>query len=571
MIWHMGLQTGSIAIDPETIGNLLKNGNLRVPPSQRSYRWKDEHVEDLYRDIRGSIDNNEDEYFLGSIVGIKSAGKTYIYDGQQRLATTMILVAAIRDHFLATGDEESARLTEEESLISTHRRTHDRTIHFLLNTEDSPYFENRVLLRPKDAVRKALKGQILTHDSHKRINSAATAARAFIKSLVEHLSSSDVNKKLHTWLDFIQNALRVIWVQVADERTAFTIFETMNDRGLRLSAADLLKNYLYAIADDRRDEVIQKWQSMTGVLETIDGEEENVVEYVRCFWVTGHGHTRTKQLYDKIKEKTSNKAKALALASNLQVAVQDYAAVILSSHERLADRGENVRTKIANLRELGVTQLRPLLLAAFRNFSKVEFEKLLDACISWSVRALISGVPSGTIERPYATNAFAITEGKFKKAAQVKAEMASIIPNDARFKAAVASANVSNGRLARYYLRALQRCKDGEPEPQYIPNPGAEVTLEHILPQNPGADWNHFTPEEQKAYLNRLGNQVLLPATVNSELGNTSYTLKKPALTAKKNMSLTKEAGKCASWGKDEINQRQNGLAELAVKTWPLR
>jgi hypothetical protein len=276
-------------------------------------------------------------------------------------------------------------------------------------------------------------------------------------------------------------------------------------------------------------------------------------------------------LYDKIKDNTANKTKALTLASDLEVASQNYAAIILSSHERLADRGENVRTKIANITQLGVTQLRPLLLAAFQKFSKTEFDKLLDACVSWSVRTLLAGVPSGTVERPYSTSALAITEGKIKKASQVKAELAGIIPPDARFKAAVASANVSNGRLARYYLRALQRCEDGEAEPQYIPNPGAEVTLEHILPANPGTDWNHFTPEEQKSYLNRLGNQVLLPATVNSKLGNTSYAIKKTALKSKKNMSLTKDAGKFASWGKDEINKRQKKLAALAVKTWPLR
>jgi hypothetical protein len=119
-------------------------------------------------------------------------------------------------------------------------------------------------------------------------------------------------------------------------------------------------------------------------------------------------------------------------------------------------------------------------------------------------------------------------------------------------------------------LRALQRCEDGEKEPQYIPNPGREVTLEHILPSKPGIDWNHFTPEEQKVYLNRLGNQVLLPATVNSKIGNASYTVKKPALAAKGNFSLTKETAIHASWGIDEIKARQKRLADLAIKTWPL-
>lgn len=564
----MAIQAAGIDIKSSTIGLILQEKNLCVPLSQRSYRWEAEHVDDLYKDINAALLANLDEYFLGSIVVIKSQGKTYVYDGQQRLATSMILVAAIRDYFLESGDEETARLIEDETLFSKHRRTHEEMPHLKLNAEDHQFFNNRILLRPENPERQAAKVQ---RDSHKRIEKARKLAREFVRTTITAgLQAAQASDHLHRWLDFIKDSLRVIWVQVSDERTAFTIFETMNDRGLKLSSADLLKNHLYAVADDRRDEVIQKWQSMTAVLETIEGEEENVVEYVRCYWVTGHGHTRTKFLYDKIKEKTTNKSKALALASELEEASQDYAAILLSSHEKLASRGQNVRTKIEVLRSLGVTQLRPLLLAAFRKFSQKEFDKLLDACVSWSVRTLLSGVPSGTIEDYYARNAFEITTNKIKKTSDVKSDLSKIIPDDARFKMAVATAHVANHHLARYYLRALQRCADGQREPQYIPNPGAEVTLEHILPAKPGEDWKHMTPEEQKANLNRLGNQVLLSATVNSKLGNASFKIKKPALCAAE-YSLTREAATFDSWGVAEIAKRQDRLAELAVKTWPLK
>ena len=564
----MATQTIGIEICPETAGHLLQERNLRVPPSQRSYRWEGEHVTELYQDINGAITSGLDEYFIGSIVGIKSQGQTYIYDGQQRLATTMVLIAAIRDYFHTTGDIKTAQLIEAESLISTHRQTHEETPHFRLNSEDQQFFHNRILLSPDHKKRKAAKP---TRESHKRINAAAAVAADFVSNaIVSGLSRQKAGDQLHKWLDFIKEGLRVIWVQVGDERTAFTIFETMNDRGLRLSAADLLKNWLYAVADDRREEVIQKWLAMSATLETIEGESENVVEYVRCYWITGHGHTRTKVLYDEIKKETSNKTRALALASELETVAQDYAAILLSSHEKLASRGVNVRTKIEVIRSLGVTQVRPLLLAAFRNFNEKEFETLLDACVSWSVRTLLTGVPSGTLEGYYSRNALEIFKGRFRKAAQVKSDMAKIIPDDARFKVAAANAVVANQQLARYYLRALQRCRDGEKEPQYIPNPGTEVTLEHILPAKPGNDWAHFTPDEQKAFLNRLGNQVLLPATVNSKLGNASYAVKKPALASRDNYSLTKETAKHTKWGPGEIIARQERLAELAVKTWPL-
>ena len=445
----MSNQTVGIEIIPETIGHLLQERNLQVPLSQRSYRWEDDHVKELYADINGAIHEGLDEYFIGSIVGIKSAGITYVYDGQQRLATSMILIAAVRDYFCEINDTETADLIEQESLISKHRKTHDITPHFRLNAEDQQFFCNRILLRPEHTERRASRPQ---RDSHKRIQAAARIASDFIKtSIVSNLPPEQAIRDLHRWLDFIKDSLRVIWVRVGDERTAFTIFETMNDRGLRLSAADLLKNRLYGIGEDRRDEIIQKWQSMTGTLETIEDEAENIVEYVRCYWITGHGPTRTKVLYDEIKKETTNKSKAVTLASDLESVAQDYAAILLSSHEKWASRGTNVRTKIDVIHELGVTQLRPLLLAAFRKFSSREFDKLLDACVSWSVRTLICGVPSGTIEGYYSRNAYEITKGIRKNAAKVKSDMAKIIPDDSKFKVAAANANVGKQHLSRYY------------------------------------------------------------------------------------------------------------------------
>lgn len=572
MIWgpsnQMAVNIHGLEIHPQTIGRLLREGNLKIPLSQRSYRWETEHVSELFRDMYDSIEANRDEYFVGSIVGIVSEGGILIYDGQQRLSTTMILIAAIRDYFFHNADTKTSNLVQSESLISEDRESHGFTAHFTLNSEDNIFFHNAVLMAPDDDARKNAKP---LRESHRRILKAQKIAADFVTSRVTDLSTAQASKNLHRWLNFIRDSLRVIWVQVQDERTAFTIFETMNDRGLRLSAADLLKNRLYGIGDNRKDEIIQKWQAMTATIETIEGESENVVEYVRCYWITRKGQTRTKDLYDEIKNEATNPTKAVNLASDLEAAAQDYAAILLSSHEKLASRGPEIRTRIEVLRQLGVTQVRPLLLAAFRKFSTKEFDLLLDACVSWSVRTLLAGVPSGTLEGYYSPNAALITKGTLKTAADVKKEMTKVIPDDAKFKTAVCAANVSKGGLARYYLRALQRCEDNEPEPQYIPNPGVEITLEHILPSNPKpGEWGHFSSDDQKVFVNRLGNQALLTGKVNSKIGNFPYAVKKPALKGSE-YSLTREASEHTSWGIAEINARQQKLADLAVKTWPLR
>src|SRR5258707_15262103 len=84
-------------IGPEAIGHALKDKSLYVPPNQRDYSWKDEHVNDLYDDLTAAIDAQAEEYFLGSIVVIKQQDdRLMVVDGQQRLATTLILFGAIR-------------------------------------------------------------------------------------------------------------------------------------------------------------------------------------------------------------------------------------------------------------------------------------------------------------------------------------------------------------------------------------------------------------------------------------------------------------------------------------------
>jgi Protein of unknown function (DUF1524) len=99
-----------------------------------------------------------------------------------------------------------------------------------------------------------------------------------------------------------------------------------------------------------------------------------------------------------------------------------------------------------------------------------------------------------------------------------------------KFESAAATANVAQAHLARYYLRALQMQANGDPEPQYVPNDGSEVTLEHIMPENPGTEWKHVPTDVAKQSVNRLGNQELLKGTVNSKLGNSGYSTKVEAL-----------------------------------------
>jgi hypothetical protein len=146
------------------------------------------------------------------------------------------------------------------------------------------------------------------------------------------------------------------------------------------------------------------------------------------------------------------------------------------------------------LDQLGVTQLRPLVLAIFQHFSADEIAKVLPAIVARSVRFLICGSGgSGTLKTAYAERAKDVSSGKIKTAAALWDAMKAIVPDDITFKSKFSTATVSKAGLAKYYLRVLEhQSKSADDETIVNPDQG-KVNLEHILPRNPAEGWAHVS------------------------------------------------------------------------------
>src|SRR4051794_7546196 len=101
---------GRIDYDMVGIGSLVARDEFRVPIYQRSYAWPGEAVEEFFYDLQLALDEGAPDYFLGTIVltPSKEDRRTVVIDGQQRLATTSILLAVIRDLWGDRGEDERA-------------------------------------------------------------------------------------------------------------------------------------------------------------------------------------------------------------------------------------------------------------------------------------------------------------------------------------------------------------------------------------------------------------------------------------------------------------------------------
>jgi hypothetical protein len=247
-----------------------------------------------------------------------------------------------------------------------------------------------------------------------------------------------------------------------------------------------------------------------------------------------------------------------------------YVALMTSSHSRWNSYPSGIRNSIDAMAELRVVPIRPLMLAVLTRFAPVEAEKAFRLFVRWSVRFLIAGGNrSGSVEQAYAARAVSVAKGEITTAKQLITQMRSVVPTDSEFETAFSTARVSQQYLARYYLRALELQKKGQPDPEWIPNDNLVINLEHVLPETPGNNWPNIEPEMAEANFRRIGNLVLLQAKQNTLIGNSSFSDKRKALRDSAYL-LTQEVGRKADWNIEEINERQKSLSKLAVETWPL-
>ena len=555
-----------IQISLEGIARLLKDHRLVVPAYQRSYAWEEKHVQDLLRDLSDAIEKDESEYFLGSVVAMRKDERLVeIVDGQQRLATTTILLAAIRDFLRENGEDERERMINEQYLFSRDMDSLEVLPRLRLNNSDQDYFLSRVLTSAASSASGSAKVKSLPQ-SHQRIDLACRLIGEHVKRVAA--TSHQPIQRLLTWLKFVENRAKVIFVAVPDESNAFVIFETLNDRGLDLAITDLLKNHLFGLAAERFGETQDRWTSMIAGLEAAE-DEAIAITYIRHLWSSKFGATREKDLYKSIKSRVNSKQQAIDLSNELAVNSRRYAAFRSPDHEMWKEYGPALKPQINALNILNMSQIRPLLLAVFERFEPDEVAKAVTLFVSWGVRFLIvGGGGGGVLEQHYCERARAIRDGRAANTRDLRAAMKAVVPNDAQFQAEFERCTVSNKQIARYYLRTLEMVANEDARGQWVPNENQlVVNLEHVLPQSPSADWA-LASDLARALYRRLGNLTILGAEENVAAANAPFAAKK-AIYARSTFVLARELVEVETWDEEAIGQRQRRLAQLALTAWP--
>lgn len=545
--------------DRRTIGNILSMTNppVVVPDWQRNFSWTTSEVETFWQDLmrfnNQYPDSNIDdqEYFLGAIVIVDTNQGHLLLDGQQRIATSAILLSVIRD-FLEKYNKDAATRVSTRYLTDFDDALEAYTYKITLNRYDRDFFRREALEHRSQNYEVPSP----SYESHQLIRKTRNF---FVKKFRETYDNINNPQEAHRWalriLKIITNHVSVVAVISDDEDNASNVFETLNDRGIGLSTPDLLRNLILRRANNNHlDEILDLW----GEILEIENDAK-LQDFFRHFWLSREGDVKSRSLYREIKTKViDSNIESLSFSRQLRDSSRVYQDILNASF----DGNERIEKLLSDIGGLGAKVLYPPTLSLLESSNDHEvLEKFLNAFIITYVRhSLISKK-----ENSYIENIMFSVAKKLRQNISVDLynEIVIFSPNDEQFKESFKTALVSRRASAGYLLRELEQhfrtTEELEVAPPY------RVHVEHIYPQTPLPE-NRI--QQHAAYLNRLGNLTLLSARLNTSIRNGVYDIKKPFYEQSELIITKRIAEKYSQWNEASIMSRQEDLSEHALSIW---
>lgn len=546
-----------------SLSDIIGNGKTyTVPPYQRDYSWEKDHWEDLWNDIV-SVKESNNFHYMGSIVLQNIGDKKYhVIDGQQRFSTLTLIVLAIINKLntLIKNEIEVENNTERVELLSKKfigdkdpaSLTYSSKLE--LNENNNSFFQSNLLV-----FRNPINVNTLL-DSDKLI---WNAYRFFVKRVEDLFKEENDGATITNFLNrFVAERLVFIQIVVEDELSAYTVFETLNSRGVGLTVTDLLKNYLFSISTDvDRPHVKRKWKDIVDVIGL-----DNFPVFLRHYWISKNKLIRQEYLFRAIKESIVDSPSVIELLDSLNDNAQLYKA--LSNYaDSFWGGNREIKQRVKELTLFKEKQANPILIAAYNNFSLEDFARVLKLVTVITFRySVIAKRHTNLKEDVYNKSAVGISNKTATSITEIANLLRPLYPTDNDFKNDFSTNSFSTKRgkkVVRYILFALENQMNNT-DKDFEDDPG---TIEHILPENGNAHYLEEFPQAiHDSLVYRLGNYTLLEEPKNRTCSNLSFHDKKAVYaTSQYKLSLEVQAN---SWTPQSIENRQNRLANIATSVW---
>jgi uncharacterized protein with ParB-like and HNH nuclease domain len=521
-----------------------------VPLFQRPYRWVKPHWRNLWTDLKDLQDEPEHTHFMGSIVTMpahtvpEGVNKYLLIDGQQRLTTIFIVLAAIRDKAKQLSGNLAAKI---DDLFLTNKYQEDEEQYKLLPTQlDRAAFLN-----------------IISGEVGKTESSIGDAYSFFMGKL-----GTPDKDQLESLLTVLISRLVFVSIVLAHDDNPYLIFESLNAKGCPLTQADLIRNYCFmSILIKKQPAVYEKyWLPMEHRL------GEYMTEFIRHFLTKEGTAIKQSEIYSVVKASTESykEKEILDYLDKMKMFSEYYLCLIDPSNEPCSP----IQNRLRGLNRLDITTAYPFLLNVYHdlkqgNLSEDDFVAVLEILESYLVRRFVCGIPTHGLNKIF-TGLYAHA----KKYPTIVDGVAAVLkgrsfPKNAEFLNSFTSARLyGSGERAAKTKYILERLEDSFHHHEQVVFDN--LTIEHILPQTLTPWWKEHLGEDWEEiygkFIDTIGNLTL--TGYNSDLSNYSFE-KKKEYYQDSHVEMTKQICDESSWTGAEIGERGLDLAKKAAAIWP--
>ena len=557
-----------------TFTELLGNGKIyKIPSFQRDFSWTEENWEDLWNDIIDIYQDNEEQHYMGTIVLQNTENKKefIIVDGQQRVTTLSIFILAIvkilknlidKNIDVSNNQERVKKILNtyigEKSLSDLYYRTK-----LTLNDNNNNFYKTRLLEF------KELTNKTKLRDSEKLL---FNCFEFFEQKIQDYFDKSLNGSTLGGFLEKISDNLIFILITVDDDVSAYTVFETLNARGVELTTTDLLKNYLFSLVasagkDGGAFKILQDdWKEIVDIVNL-----KKFPTFLRFYINSYKSLVRKERLFKEIKKEISTPIEAVELIEELKSHAYLYSAILNPNDDFWNENPhqKEIRKSLSELKLFGVTQPISLLFSIY-NYKQEWFSKILKVLVSISFRYnVIAKFNPNSMEKVYNTIAIKINKGEISHFAQIKDLLNEIYVDDDTFFNLFKSKSIStNGRSKTIVKYILTTIENQIYHNDYNIN-DSNFTIEHILPENYTEEWNENFSNEAQKYVYRLGNYTLLEEKKNKIIGNKPFDEKKKVYKESR-YKITSNNLNYESWNIDNLIDHQVQFAKYAKSIWKI-
>lgn len=558
-------------LDARTVDFLELIGNGRtfsVPPYQRDYSWNTEEWDDLWSDIVELRDRPQERHYMGAVlVQSKTDFEFLVIDGQQRLATLSLFALAVTSRLRALADSG----LDTDANRSRAQALHDRFIgekdpaslleasRLSLNESDNGFYRDYLVQGRAPSNPRALRR------SNRQI---WDCYHFFLQRLEEDERFRSDGLELANFLSLtVSRQLLFIMITVEDELNAYTVFETLNARGVSLTTTDLLKNYLFSRIRTPSDveDLHRRWRALVGTVKA-----ERFPDFLRYHLLSRYSRIRRPNLFKIVRGQFRTLPEVFELLEQLESRAELFAALTDASHDYWKDLPE-ARPFIQEHILFRVRQMTPLLFSVWERFSSQDFVRVLKFVSAISFRYnIVSALSRSELEPAYSQAAKAVAAEKAVTPGAVFRTLESIYVDDEKMAQDFSRLSINTHGVRKKVVRYILAQLEADASHMTVDPDVDPGSIEHILPENPGESWEEqFVRERHEAFLYRIGNLTLLEKKANREIGNQPYANKLSAYERSRYV-LTRQVAEMApeEWTPALVEHRQKKLAARAVQIW---